>query len=284
MVAANDIAGTITRLHEIRESGDEDALALVEAVYYAAEQEDLRRNLMYVFAHINTPAADEFLLQVVERDEVVQVKRFALRAFSVRVHYLRPRSTVFPAYDIEGYLNRLGQYPTLSQSQIEAILRPLKGIVSNESHDVSIRSLALGLIGVTNADQAYIQDIATQAVPELLRLTAYRYHEHASEAVDGMLNIIETSTDERAIGQAWSSVGGLATVAEFPVLFELYTREVKSFPNSFIARNVLNTLYNKLSPGERISVHPQIRILVDELGPDHPQAEFLGRLLTRYQY
>lgn len=284
MVAANDIAGTITRLHEIRESGDEDALAIAEAVYYAAEQEDLRRNLMYVFAHFNTPAADEFLLQVVERDEVVQVKQFALRAFSVRVHFPRAKSTVMPAYNIEGYLNYLSEYPTITQTQIETILTPLKGIVSNERHDVSIRSLALGLIGITNADQAFIQNIAQQTMPDLLRVTAYRYHENASEAVDGLINIADTSTDEVAAMQARISIADVATFAEFPTLFEKYANEAKAHSTIFYSQSILNTLYNKLSPGERISVHPEIRALRDELGPDHPQAEFLQRLLTRYQY
>lgn len=283
-VAANDIAGTISRLHEIRESGDENAQAIAEAVYYAAEQEDLRRNLMYVFAHLNTPAADEFLLQVVEQDEVVQVKRFALRAFSVRVSFQRARSSVIPSFDIEGYLNRLGQYPTITQTQIEGILTPLKGIVSNERHDTSVRSLALGLIGITNADPTFIQDIARQAIPDLLTVTAYRYHGNPSIASDGLLRIINSSTDEMAVRQAWSLIGRLATISHFPVLIERFTEEVKSFPESLSAQHMLNTLYNGLSVGERISVHPEIRTLLDELGPNHPQAEFLQRLLTRYQY
>lgn len=84
--------------------------------------------------------------------------------------------------------------------------------------------------------------------------------------------------------QARISIADVATFAEFPTLFEKYANEAKAHSTTFYNQNMLNTIYNKLSPGERISIHPQIRALQDELGPDHPQAAFLQRLLTRYQY
>jgi hypothetical protein len=150
-----DIEGVVTYLHDRREAGDPQAYALTVATYYAAQDNDLRQNMVYVFAHFNTLEADQQLIRIAETDADAATRQYALRA----IGYRTPRQ-----WDERSGLNwtreplaDLYTYPEMSEAQIGAVRPALRRIALDNDNPAQMS--AMYAMGKNGDESAFLDEL-----------------------------------------------------------------------------------------------------------------------------
>ncbi|MDZ4698445.1 MAG: M56 family metallopeptidase [Rhodothermales bacterium] len=144
MIQQADIEGTITYLHDRREAGDPGAYQLLLDAFRAAKDDELRRNMVFVFAHFNTLEADRELIRIAETDSEPRVRQNTVRAINMRI----PRdqaATYGVAFTRGEPIGYNEHYPKMSDEQIEAVRPGLRRIAldsDNPSNSSAVHALA----------------------------------------------------------------------------------------------------------------------------------------------
>ncbi|MEZ4702390.1 MAG: M56 family metallopeptidase [Rhodothermales bacterium] len=174
MVRQADIEGTITYLHDRREAGDPEAYRLLVDAFAAAKDADLRQNMVFVFAHINTPAGDRELIRIAETDSDEQVQMNAIRAIGERIPLDMERVQYRRfSYQYDAYTVTM-DYPEMPVEQIEAIQLELRRIAAGPNFNEIQRQSAIGALAYRNDEDALLRTILSSNAPERVKSAAIR--------------------------------------------------------------------------------------------------------------
>ncbi len=156
----NDIEGTITYLHERRETGDPAAYDLAVAAYHAARNTDLRQNLVFVFAHFNTLESDRQLIQIADTDDDAQVRKNAIRAIGLRTPRIHPTTHGVNSSPGEPFMD-LTAYPAMTDEQLAAVRPALRRITGDNAHPA--RRSALYAMAYHGDETAFLGELLARS-------------------------------------------------------------------------------------------------------------------------
>ena len=288
MIASNDIEGTITYLHELRENNHPDAFVLSKAAYSTAPEEELRRNIVYVFAHFNSIESDKFLISIAKNGRSHAEKWNALRSFEMR----QPDKSAF-GREVRELIRRqqngeLFEYPEISDEQMEAVKSDLIQIMLAPDEDVhSIKTSALRALqrGIGVVDRSVLEEVIAGTSDTRLIVTALMYLDDKQEAVNRIANLYDPNLDDAGQRIITSGIGQFGHPDGVPLLLDILSRESvdpKFMP--FSATGALYTLLRILSPADRQAAIPLIEAARSSYSSDDYRFEQLAKTLDYIEH
>ena len=218
MVATGDRDGIVTFLHDAHNSGEDKTLEWIAGVYDRSEEE-VRRSLMFVLAHVNTPEADQVLIQMAESDPSDDVREGALRSIAVRSEAVGELTAaklgVVPSPP-SGYT-----YPPMTEDQEQALSSSLKRIFMDEEQAVEVRQEAYRLLEPWD-EQGQLADeaIMTSSVPHF-KLMLIRHLNHPEKYRSELMNIYNSSTDVTEKAGALSNLSDMGALEMMPHMVDM---------------------------------------------------------------
>ena len=266
MVVGGDRDGIITFLHDAHNSGDEETLKMIAGVYDRAN-EGIRRSLMFVLAHINSPEADQVLIQMAEADPSEEVRYGAMRSITVRMDEIMEydRFNVQEERTItasqEGY-----KYPSLTADQELALASGLERIALDNTQFTDVREEALIALAHKEGSSSFMREVIRTTQDEFVAIKAAGYLESIDEAAAEIIQIFYAASTESVKSGAMSKLGDVKAMSAVPVLmvqsFEGSTEDIRyqtskrgiryGMPAFWTAQNSLVRLYRQAPGGESI--------------------------------
>ena len=222
MVAVGDRDGIVTYLHDAHNSGEEETLEWIAGVYDRSEEE-VRRSLMFVLAHINTPEADQVLIQIAEADPSVEVRKGALRSITIRSEavgqlnedkYFRGEGGTLPASSDYSY-------PSMTEDQEKALASSLRRIFMDEEQSIGVRQEAYRVLE-PHDEQSQLADeaIMTSTVPQF-KLILIRYLNHPEKYRNEVMNIYNSAPDVTVQSNALHHLSEMGAFEMMPHMMDL---------------------------------------------------------------
>ena len=243
MIDANDIEGTLAYLHDHLSAEHTDILDLAKAVYMSAsERRELRKNMVYVFAHINTPQADQVLIHIAENDMLWEVRANAVRAISLRINDESESGFRAILREQLGEEAELYEYPTISESQLKALVPALQRVGLDNMQMPGVRRNALGALRNRADISGYYEKVIATSTDPVVQLGACRYLKPADKRADTIIGLYESSTDPAFRLRALQEVGFSGSLLASTFLIE---RALQSDDGeaSWLAMDGLNSLF-----------------------------------------
>lgn len=285
-----DIEGTITQLHDIRESGDPDALSIAYAAYEQSYDDELRENLVFVFAHFNSLEADQLLLKIINSDGDTQVRRYAMRAIEGRTelkNHTRARFAASP-YARPFFKSRHStspHYPVASKEQLTALKEPLSELIFNQDQPVQVRRGAVRVLSTMEDIDQLLERVFLTSTSLEVRLTALLgLSKHHKGHADELISLYRLSNNQSEKSQISFVLGLISTIEIVPNVLQLMAEELPFVEAEFEFRhglsNALAQILSELPDSSRPEMHQLIRETRAKLGDLGPFDDSLDEFLN----
>ena len=220
MVAIGDRDGIVEFLHEAHNSGDEEALKMVAGVYDRGNEE-VRRSLMFVLAHINSPEADQVLIQMAESDPSEEVRYGAIRSITVRIDGIIEDNR----FNQDGFRSAVinsGEYtyPSMTVEQEKDVESGLKRIALDNTQYTDIREEALIALAHRENGSKFMREVIRTTEDEYVALKAAGYLDSVEEAASEVRRILDSASSQSVRSKALTIFGQIGAVSSLPVLIE----------------------------------------------------------------
>jgi len=239
MVAIGDRDGIVEFLHEAHNSGDEDALKMVAGVYDRGNEE-VRRSLMFVLAHINSPEADQVLIQMAESDPSEEVRYGAIRSITVRIDGIIEDNRFNQDEGRPPIINS-GEYtyPSMTVDQEKDVESGLERIALDNTQYTDIREEALIALAHRDNGSDFMRKVISTSEDGHVALKAAGYLDTVEEAYSEVLQVFEGYSSVSIRSAALSKIGQLKVMSAVPLLLEQsFVGSTESFRFQKSRRNV----------------------------------------------
>ena len=269
MIAVDDWEGAIEYLHRVRNEGNIDEALEMTLGAYAKADESLRVKLMYVLAHIDSPEADDALVQIAETDPSMNVRRGAIRSINIRI-VEDPEvgnETVRPVGEPPGPVYK---YPAMTLRRERALTSALQHIAQDNEQGNGVRSEALRALIHRDDLSGFFDDIITNSTDDWFTLATISELGKQDRYIPGMMAIYRNNTDYGVRGLALIQLGYAGALEAFPYMFESLlegkegyniedmrdlTRGVRL---SWNARSAIRILNDNVGPGEQDAIRSEV--------------------------
>ena len=220
MVVVGDRDGIVTFLHDAHNSGEEETLKLITGVYDRGNEE-IRRSLMFVLAHINTPEADQVLIQMAESDVSEDVRYGAMRSITVRIDEIleyhrfneQPRRQITATSG--GY-----EYPLMTFEQEQALTSGLERIALDNNQFTDVREEALIALAHREDAPRFMRKVIGDTQDEFIALKAAGYLTSVDEAAAEIMRVFYAASSTSVQAGALSKLGNIKATSAVPLLIE----------------------------------------------------------------
>ncbi|MBX2821042.1 MAG: M48 family metalloprotease [Rhodothermaceae bacterium] len=220
MVANGNRDGIVEFLHEAHNAGDEDALKMIAGVYDRGNEE-VRRSLMFVLAHINSPEADQVLIQMVESDPSEEVRYGAIRSITVRIdgimedNRFNKENFRSPVVKTGGYT-----YPSMTVDQEKDVESGLERIALDNTQYTDIREEALIALAHRENGSTFMKEVIRTTEDEYVALKAAGYLDSVEAAASEVTRIFNSTSSQSVRSNALTMFGEIGAMSSVSLLIE----------------------------------------------------------------
>ena len=258
LVSLDDRDGVVEYVHNVRDEGSiEEALEMTLGAYAKADEE-LRRSLMFVIAHINTLEGDEALLSIAETDPSVEVRHAAIRGINIRI-LDEPEMGNESVRGVNTPPGSEYKYQAISLEREQALTSALQHIAQDNEQDSKVRREAVVALSHREDMGDFFVELIAASIDDYFTLQTMSHLKLEKQYVPELMRMHQNQVDGDIRGRALGLLGTAGALEAMPLMLESVVvqgawidRRAMDDPNSKFAYSPawpLSNLYRALDPG-----------------------------------